>query len=49
MKKNNKKQYYSLYQEEDTAVLNIFGDITSWAWEELGEMSNVLLSKKLEE
>lgn len=47
--KNNKKQYYSLYQEEDTAVLNIFGDITSWAWEELGEMSNVLLSKKLEE
>ena len=49
MKKNNKKQYYSLYQEEDTAVLNIFGDITSWAWEELGEISNVLLSKKLEE
>lgn len=49
MKKNNKKQYYSLYQEEDTAVLNIFGDITSWAWEELGDMSNVLLSKKLEE
>ena len=48
MKKNN-KPYYSLYKEENEAVLNIFGDITSWPWEELGEMSNVLLSKKLDE
>lgn len=49
MKNSNKKPYYSLFQSEDTAVLNIFGDITSYAWEEYGEMSNVILSKKLEE
>lgn len=47
--KNSKKMYYSLFQNEDAAVLNIFGDITSYAWEDFGEMSNVLLSKKLEE
>jgi len=47
--KNKNKTYYSLFQNEDSAVLNIFGDITSYAWEEYGEMSNVLLSKKLEE
>ncbi len=47
--KNSNKKYYSLAENGETAVLNIFGDITSYAWEELGEMSNVLLSKKLEE
>lgn len=47
--KNKNKLYYSLFQNENAAVLNIFGDITSYAWEEFGEMSNVLLSKKLEE
>lgn len=47
--KNSNKKYYSLADNGETAVLNIFGDITSYAWEEYGEMSNVLLSKKLEE
>jgi ATP-dependent Clp protease protease subunit len=46
MKKNN---YYSLVQQENKATINIYGDITSWAWEELGEMSAVNLSKKLDE
>lgn len=46
---NNKKMYYSLVQNDNAAVINIFGDITSYAWEEYGEFSNVLLSKKLEE
>ncbi len=43
-----KKNYYSLAQEGNTASINIYGDITSWAWEELGEMSAVNLSKQLE-
>jgi len=49
--KKNKKQYYSLVQneEEKSAVLNIFGDITSFPWESVGEVSNFLLSKKLED
>lgn len=42
------RNYYSLAQEGNTASINIYGDITSWAWEELGEMSAVNLSKKLE-
>lgn len=44
-----KKMYYSLEQNGNEANINIYGDITSWAWEELGEMSAVNLSKKLEE
>lgn len=43
-----KKSYYSLAQEGNVASINIYGDITSWAWEELGEMSAVNLSKQLE-
>lgn len=46
--KDKSKTYYSLYQKEDKAVLNIFGDITSFPWLE-GDFSNVMLSKKLEE
>lgn len=42
------RNYYSLVQEGNTASINIYGDITSWAWEELGEMSAVNLSKRLE-
>lgn len=44
-----KKRYYSLVQNGNEADINIFGDITSWAWEELGEMSASNLSKQLEE
>ena len=43
------KKYYSLEQNGSEANINIYGDITSWAWEEYGEMSAVNLSKKLEE
>ncbi len=44
-----KKQYYSMETTENEANINIYGDITSWAWEELGETSAVTLSRKLEE
>lgn len=44
-----KKNYYSMTQSGDIATINIYGDICSWAWEELGEMSAVNLSKKLDE
>lgn len=43
-----RQTYYSLAQNEDVATINIYGDITSWAWEELGEMSAVNLSRQLE-
>ena len=45
------KRYYSLVMSEDKseADINIFGDITSWAWEEFGEVSANMLSKQLEE
>lgn len=43
-----KRKYFSLEKNEQTATLNIYGDITSWAWEELGEVSAVNLSKQLE-
>lgn len=42
------RNYYSLAQEGNTASINIYGDITSWAWEKLGEISAVNLSKQLE-
>lgn len=45
MKKN---KFFSLVKEKQTATLNIYGDITSWPWEELGEVSAVSLSKQLE-
>ena len=41
------KKYYSLVQNGDTADINIYGDITSWPWEELGEVSANNLSKQL--
>lgn len=44
-----KKRFYSLVQNGNEADINIFGDITSWPWEELGEMSASNLSKQLEE
>lgn len=43
-----KRNYFSLEKTKQTATINIYGDITSWAWEELGEMSAVNLSKQLE-
>ena len=43
-----KKKYFSLEKANQTATLNIYGDITSWAWEELGEVSAVNLSKQLD-
>ncbi len=42
------RNYYSLAQEGNTASINIYGDITSWPREKLGEMSAVNLSKQLE-
>lgn len=44
-----KKKYYSFEKEGQTATINIYGDITSWAWEELGEVSAYNLSKQLDE
>ncbi len=45
----NVPKYYSLIKHDNEADLNIFGDITSWAWEEFGEVSAYTLSKQLEE
>ena len=44
-----KKLYYALETNGTEASLNIFGDITSWPWEEYGEVSAYNLSRKLEE
>lgn len=46
MKKN--KNFFSLVKEEQTATLNIYGDITSIPFEDFGEVSAVNLSKQLE-
>ncbi len=43
-----KHKYFSLEKTENEATINIYGDITSWPWEELGEVSAVNLSKQLE-
>lgn len=43
-----KRNYFSFEKANQTATINIYGDITSWAWEELGEVSAVNLSKQLE-
>lgn len=40
--------YYSLATNGNEASVNIFGDITSYPWEEHGDVSAVNLSKKLE-
>ena len=41
------KRFYSLVVNEKTADIDIYGDICSWAWEEVGETSAYTLSKKL--
>lgn len=43
------KKYYSMERVGNEVNINIYGDITSWAWEELGQMSSVILSKQLEQ
>lgn len=43
-----KRNYFSMEKVNETATINIYGDITSWAWEERGEMSAVNLSRQLE-
>lgn len=42
------RKYFALEKTEHTATITIYGDICSWAWEELGEMSAQILSKQLE-
>lgn len=44
-----RKQYFSMEKVGSEANINIYGDITSWAWEELGEYSAVILSRQLAE
>ena len=44
-----KKKYFSFVTVGDVATINIYGDITSWAWEDLGEVSAHTLSKQLDE
>lgn len=44
-----KNAYFSLVRAKNEATINIYGDITSWPWEELGEVSAHNLSKQLEE
>ena len=44
-----KKTYFSMMRTGRTAELSIYGDITSWPWEELGEVSAANLSKQLAE
>lgn len=43
------RRYYSLAKTGNTANIDIYGDITSWPWEELGEVSAANLSKRLSE
>ena len=40
-------RYYSMYQSDRQATVNIFGDITSWPWLE-SDVSNYNLSKVIE-
>ena len=42
------RKYFALERTEQTATITIYGDICSWAWEELGEVSAQILSKQLE-
>ena len=44
-----RRTYYSLATNGNEATVNIYGDITSYPWEEHGDVSAVNLSKKLEE
>lgn len=43
-----KNKYFALEKKEQSATLNIYGDITSWPWEEYGEVSAANLSRQLE-
>ena len=43
-----KHKYFSLEKANQTATINIYGDICSWACEGLGEVSSYTLSKQLE-
>jgi ATP-dependent Clp protease protease subunit len=43
-----KHKYFSLEKANQTATINIYGDICSWACESLGEVSSYTLSKQLE-
>ena len=45
----NKPKYYSMEKVGNEANINIYGDITSFPWEELGEVSAYNLSKQLNE
>lgn len=42
------KRYFSLVRNDDVADIDIYGDITAWAWFE-GEISAANLSRQLEE
>lgn len=44
-----RNKYFSLARSENEATINIYGDISSWPWEEFGEVSAHDLSKQLEE
>jgi ATP-dependent Clp protease protease subunit len=44
-----KKRYYSLATEENEANIYIYGDIASWPWEELGEVSSYDLVREIED
>lgn len=44
-----RNKYFSLVRSENEATINIYGDISSWPWEEFGEVSAKDLSKQLEE
>ena len=43
-----KHKYFSMEKANQTATINIYGDICSWACESLGEVSSYTLSKQLE-
>lgn len=45
------KKYFSMATDTEKKEVNltIYGDITSWPWEEMGDVSATNLSKKLEE
>lgn len=45
------KKYFSMATDsvKKEANITIYGDITSWPWEEIGEVSSTNLSKQLEE
>ena len=42
-----KRKYFSLEKNEQTATLNIYGDITSYPWSE-SDVSSASLSKQLD-